>query len=119
MKSSEHKSTTGASRSQDKNKSTFFAKKEGDNAAQAKESSHSSPVQTKSPSTPFFNNGNTIQPKLEIHPSDDVYEKEADAVAEKVMQHEHAPPSAPETPPDTNNSNNNNNGGGKVQTTPL
>jgi hypothetical protein len=43
----------------------------------------------------FFNPGKTqsiIQPKLNIHPANDPFEKEADAVAERVVQQLHSPP---------------------------
>ncbi|HET6996194.1 MAG TPA: DUF4157 domain-containing protein, partial [Chitinophagaceae bacterium] len=94
MKSSESKTSKPASRLQGKRNGSFFGKKNGEVAGPE----HTS-VQTKASSTPFF--GNAIQTKLEINPSDDVYEKEADAMADKVMQHEHAPP--PTNPDDPNN----------------
>jgi hypothetical protein len=55
--------------------------------------SHISPSSTKRPKNAFFQrkpSDKTVffQPKLTVGPTDDVYEKEADAVAEKVMRME-------------------------------
>ena len=91
MKSSEHKTSPGASRLHAKNKSTFFAKKKGEGSVPAKESLHSS-VQTKAQPTPFFASvGTNVQAKLKVHPGDDHYEREADNVADRVVQHLHSP----------------------------
>lgn len=43
-------------------------------------------LRAKSGNEPFFRSRNSIQPKLNIGKSDDRYEKEADAVADKVVQ---------------------------------
>jgi len=92
MKSSEHKTSPGASRLQAKNKSTFFAKKNGEGSVPTKDSSHSYPVQTKAQPTPFFaSTANHVQAKLKIHPGDDHYEKEADNVADRVVENLHSP----------------------------
>ncbi|HEY6504244.1 MAG TPA: DUF4157 domain-containing protein [Chitinophagaceae bacterium] len=90
-----------------KNDSSFFAKK---NETSGPTTTQAQSLQTKSSSAPFFNGHNAVQTKLEINPSDDVYEKEADSMADKVMQHEHAtPPANPDDP--------NNNGDSGVKTT--
>jgi hypothetical protein len=114
MKSSEHKSTPAASRLQAKNRSTFFAKKKGENAGPSKESSHSSPVQSKAQATPFFGNtASNLQAKLQVQPAGDAYEKEADTMADRVTQQ--MPISSP-APPNSGGEENNNNG---IQPTPL
>lgn len=104
MKSSETKASKPASKLQPKSRDPFFGKKNGE-ASGPEQTSKLSPVQTKSSSTPFFNNGITaVQPKLEVHPSDDIYEKEADAMADRVVQHEHSAPAG--DPPDAPGENN-------------
>jgi len=86
MKSTEPQASITASRLQTKSKSAFFAKQQREASGPEKGSIHSS-VQTKPQSSLFFtNSGNSVQPKLEVHPSDDSYEKEADAMADGVMQ---------------------------------
>ncbi|MDP4262875.1 MAG: DUF4157 domain-containing protein [Bacteroidota bacterium] len=113
MKLPGQKSSSAANHHSKENGSSFFAKK--NETSGPEHTSSQSPVQTKPSLAPFFTNGNTVQAQLEIHPSDDVYEKEADAMADRVMQHEHAaPPASPETPNDSNNKGNS-----QVKTMPL
>ncbi len=97
MKSSEQKTSSSSRHSRDNDNRSFFSKTKGE--------SHS---QDQPGSTPFF----PVQSKLEINPSDDVYEKEADAMADKVMQHEHSTP--PANPEDANN-----NGDNRIKATSL
>src|SRR5258705_1605144 len=95
MKSTESMASKSASRLQARSKNAFFAKKNGE-ANGPEKTSTASALQTKSQSSPFFTSGGAaIQPKLEVHPSDDSYEKEADSVADKVMQHVYAAPPDP------------------------
>lgn len=54
--------------------------------------------------------GTTVQPKLEVHPSDDVFEKEADAMADRVMKRTGSTPTDQPNKPG---------GGNQVQLTPL
>src|SRR5438046_1526365 len=111
MKSSEQKTSSSSNLHSSKNDSAFFAKKNGEATASGKESAPLT-VQTKPSSTPFFaNNGGIIQPKLEVHPSDDKYEKEADTMADRVMQHVPAAPPA--------DSSKGSGGGNAVQTMPV
>ena len=107
MKSKESKTSKSASHQQTRSSNAFFGKKIGESFAPEQTSTHSQ-IQTKASSTPFFGNS-VIQTKLEVHPSDDVYEKEADAMADRIMQHEHA---APLTNPDDGSNNG-------IKTTPL
>jgi hypothetical protein len=98
MKSTESKVSKTSSALQSKSKGAFFAKKK--NEAFGPEKTSSSPIQTKSPSTPFFtNSGNALQSKLEVHPSDDVYEKEADSMADRVTQKTSSGSADPPTQP--------------------
>lgn len=98
MKSTESKASRTTSQIQAKRDGSFFAKNAEANGPE--QTSATSSLQTKPSPTPFFNGNHGIQAKLEIHPSDDAFEKEADAMADRVMQHEHAAP--PASPNDAN-----------------
>ena len=100
MKSSESKVSSTSSNLQAKSKHAFFGQEKGEAFGSDKASSHA--VQTKTGGTPFFNNTNGIQAKLEVHPSDDVYEKEADAMADQVMQKTGSSGDAPPKPNENN-----------------
>lgn len=110
MRSTESKASIAASRLQTKSKSAFFAKQQREASGPEKGSIHSS-IQTKPQSSLFFtNSGNSVQSKLEVHPSDDSYEKEADAMADGVMQQSRV--SLPDPQKGSNEGNH-------VQKTPL
>jgi hypothetical protein len=89
MKSAtEPKSPSTAARSKETTGNAFFQK--GREEALSSELEH---VQTffskQKTSAPFFN---AIQPKLTVHPSNDIYEQEADAAAGRVVQGLHHAP---------------------------
>src|SRR6187401_463561 len=73
MKSSEQKSSSTAKQSHSETGNSFFSKKSDPTH------SHSNKV-----ASPFFDSNSIVQPQLKIHPSDDVFEKEADAMADRV-----------------------------------
>src|SRR5690349_2408278 len=99
MKSSESKVSSTSSNLQAKSKHAFFGPEKGEAFSSDKASSHA--VQTKTGGTPFFN-ANGIQAKLEVHPSDDVFEKEADSMADQVMQKSGSSGDAPPKPNENN-----------------
>jgi hypothetical protein len=88
MKSTEPKSSTTAQRPKEATGNTFFSKGEGEALGLENEPVQAFFSEPKS-SSPFFD---AIQPKLKVHPSNDVYEKEADAAAERVVQDMHHTP---------------------------
>jgi hypothetical protein len=110
VKSSEPKASKTASRLQAKNRATFFQKQHGEASGPEKNTTHSD-IQTKHKSSPFFTEGGSLmQAQLEVHPSDDAYEKEADAMADRVMLH--SGNSATDPPNESHN-------GSQIQTSPL
>src|SRR5688572_18422156 len=83
MKSSEQKHSSQSNQQPSKKDQPFFAKSEEDAFAHDQQRDHSS----------FSPGDHPVQAKLKIHPSNDQYEKEADSVADKVVNQMHTPQS--------------------------